>query len=200
MCPYCIGTGRDPFQKGKLCSVCEGWARVPDEETAPLPSAGRTEGSVTSRKGESEASSAGVQSGVPTARARSLEDLMRDLAGDVDVCEPVLASDAFDRLHLLRHCDMIRVLAHEVEEPLLTRIRSYTKEFPHFLFRRYVGRAIRDRYLLTPVEVLFLSPRTDDGNGHQETMIRVPATIAGEMVEDVRVGYNRMWRAADRLG
>jgi hypothetical protein len=173
---------------------------MPDEKMAHPPSSGGSDGTVTFAKDESEASFADVQPGLPAARVRSLEDLMRDMAGDVDICEPVLASDAFDRLHLLRHCDMVRVLAHEVEEPLLTRIRSHTSEFPHFLFRRYVGRAIRDRYLLTPVEVLFLSPRTEDGNGHQQTMIRVPATIAGEMIEDVRAGYNRMWRASDRLG
>ena len=200
MCPYCIGTGRDPFQKGQLCTVCEGWARMPEEKAPPLPSRAPDGPGATGAEGEPATPSYDVRPGRSGSRARSLEDLMRDMAGDVDVCEPCLAADALDRLQLLRHCDMIRVLAHEVDETVGSRIRPFTHEFPHFLFRRYLGRAIRDRYLLTAGEVLFLSPRSETGDEDPESLIRVPATMASEMIEDVRVGYNRMWRAADRLG
>jgi hypothetical protein len=95
---------------------------------------------------------------------------------------------------------MVRVLTHGVEEKALPRIRTFTREFPHFLFRRYMGRAIRDRYFLSSDGITFLDPRREAIVDELETVIRVPATVAAEMIEDVRVGYNRMWRAGDRLG
>lgn len=206
MCPYCIGTGRDPFHKGHLCSLCEGWGRVP-ERKVPAP-ANPTDGNASVAEDGRRAAGhegslsrpGGVELVSPTPSPRSLEDLLRDMAGDVDVCEPFLASDDFERIALLRGCDMVRVLAQEVEQDVLARIRPFTREFPHFLFRKYLGRAIRDRYVLTHREVIFLGPRPEAGNGASEALIRVPATVAGEMIEDVRVGYNRQWRAADRLG
>jgi hypothetical protein len=95
---------------------------------------------------------------------------------------------------------MIRVLTHDVDADVLPRIREFTRELPRFLFRQYGGREIRDRYLLTTTEIVFLGPSTDDGNGRSATPIRVPVDVAGEMIEDVRVGFNRLWSAGDRLG
>jgi len=201
MCAYCIGRGRDPFQKGQLCSVCDGWGRLPEErkESPVVPATadsngGSRPGAPLRSEAERELPPAG---GTP---ARPLESLLRDLTGDVDVCDPALGEDAFANLRQLRRCDMVRVLTHGVDDDALPRIRSFTREFPHFLFRRYMGRAIRDRYVLAADGIVFLGPRQENGDESPETVIRVPASIAAEMIEDVRVGYNRMWRAGNRLG
>ena len=199
MCPYCVGTGRDPFHKGKLCSECDGWGRVSgpadvgrDSDTVhatPHVPAGETQES-----GNSD--SLYVQ---PTRNPTQLEELLRELAGDVDVCDPSLTEDSLNRLRLLDRCDMIRVLTYDVDADLFPRIREFVLELPRFLFRRYGGREIRDRYLLTGAEVIYLGPGPGDGDDDSPTLIRVPADMAVEMIQDVRVGFNRLWSAGDKL-
>ena len=189
MCAYCVGTGRDPFKKGKLCTICDGWGRLPDKEPSSPAK---------------DSASNGRQRQQPTAseprRSDPLIGVMRDMVGDVEVCDPSLSADSLERLRLLRHCDMIRVLTHDVDADLIPRIREFTRELPRYLFRKYGGREIRDRYLLTPSEIIFVGPRTEGSNGVPRAVIRVPAELAGEMIQDVRLGFNRLWGAGSRLG
>ncbi len=200
MCPVCIGKGRDPFHKGQLCSVCDGWGRLPGEEDS-----GRTVDMVRAVPKQPVAET--DEPGDPDplydrhpGNPNELEDVLRSMVGDVEVCDPSLAAVSLDRLRLLRRCDMIRVLTDDVDADVVPRIREFTRELPRFLFRRYGGREIRDRYLLTTTEIVFLDPSTKDGNGRSPTLIRVPVDVAGEMIEDVRVGFNRLWSAGARLG
>ena len=200
MCPYCIGRGRDPFHKGKLCSACDGWGRLAGKDDS-----GRTVDRVRTAPKQpiAETNEPGdldpLYDGHPGDR-NQLEDVLRSMVGDVEVCDPSLAVNSLNRLRLLCRCDMIRVLTHDVDADVLPRIREFTRELPRFLFRRYGGREIRDRYLLTTTEIVFLDPSTRSGNGRSPTLIRVPVDVAGEMIEDVRVGFNRLWSAGDRLG
>lgn len=200
MCPYCIGKGRDRFHKGQLCSVCDGWGRLPGKEetehtvdkvhaTPKKPVAGPEE------RGDRDPPYDGH-----TGDPNRLEDVLRSMVGDVEVCDPSLTKSSLDRLRLLDRCDLIRVLTHDVEADVLPRIREFTRELPRFLFRLYGGREIRDRYVLTTTEIFFLGPSTEGGNGRSPTLIRVPVEVAGEMIQDVRIGFDRLWRAGDRLG
>jgi len=189
MCPYCIGKGRDRFHKGQLCSVCDGWGRLPSgEDSGPtvdiVHAAPKQPVAETNEPGDPD----------------PLEDVLRSLVGDVEVCDPSLAASSLDSLRLLRRCDLIRVLTHDIDADVLPHIREFTRELPRFLFRRYGGREIRDRYVLTKSEIIFLGPTTEDGNGPPPTLIRVPVEVAGEMIQDVRVGFNRLWSAGNRLG
>ena len=200
MCPYCIGRGRDPFHKGQLCSACDGWGRLAGKDGSRrtvdmVRTAPKQPIAETNEPGELDP----LYDGHPGDR-NQLEHVLRSMVGDVEVCDPSLAANSLNRLRLLCRCDMIRVLTHDVDADVLPRIREFTRELPRFLFRRYGGREIRDRYLLTTTEIIFLGPSTDDGNGRSATPIRVSVDVAGEMIEDVRVGFNRLWSAGDRLG
>lgn len=206
MCPYCVGKGRDPFERGKLCSICDGWGRLPerrDPEPVAIP-AGGARAAVGATGPGNRVSSGGrglaLPTGVWVAPAVDLEKLLADLTGDVDLCEPRLAGDTLERLRLLARCDLIRVLTQEVDAEAYPHIREFTRELPRFLFRRYGGRVIADRYVLTPSEVVFLRPTGKDESSGLPSAIRVPATMAPEMVEDLRAGFNRMWSAGERLG
>ncbi len=198
MCPFCVGTGRDSFRKGRLCSACDGWGRVhgpADTEratetthTAPRKPAGDTE----------ECDSASLQ-GAAVQHANDLENLLCELMGDVAVCYPSFTEESLAGFRLLTRCDLIRVLTCDVEADLLPNIREFVQELPRFLFRRYGGREIRDRYLLTSTEVIFMGPGAADHNGHSPTLIRVPVDVAGEMIQDVRLAFNRLWAAGNSL-
>ena len=200
MCPYCIGRGRDPFHKGQLCSACDGWGRLAGKDDS-----GRTVDMVRTAPKQpiAETNEPGnldpLYDGHPGDR-NQLEDVLRSMVGDVEVCDPSLAANSLDRLRLLLRCDMIRVLTQDVDADVLPRIREFTRELPRFLFRRYGGREICDRYVLTTTEIVFLGPSTEDCSGRSATLIRVPVDVAGEMIEDVRIGFNRLWSAGDRLG
>jgi len=213
MCPYCIGKGRDPFARGKLCSACDGWGRLPGKEQPEQAVAtlqGTPAGDMPSRRSSSGGGGVDAAPGVPKGAAAAgphsrapaadrLDDLLGDMVGDVEVCVPSLDAGSLDRLRLLRRCDLIRVLAHDVEVGLVPRIRQFTRDLPRFLFRRYRGREIQDRFVLTPSEIIFLEPRPQEGNGRESMLIRVPSSVASEMIEDVRAGFDRKWRAAERL-
>jgi hypothetical protein len=121
------------------------------------------------------------------------------MAGDVDICDPSLNEGSLDRLRLLDRCDMIRVLTHDVDANALPRLREFVRELPRFLFRLYGGRELRDRYLLTSTEIIFLSPGPSDGNDDSATLIQVPADVAGEMIQEVRLGFNQLWSAGNKL-
>lgn len=198
MCPFCIGTGRDSFRKGSVCSACEGWGRVASRKDPvaaggaepPRPkSASNGSGNPDRSVDQCEAS--------PSDR---LDDLLRNLVGDVDVCEPSLDAEGLRRLRSLSRCDLIRVLAHDVDGDVARRVREFTRELPRFLFRRYRGRQIYDRYVLTPGEIVFLGPGAEDGDTGTPELIRVPFSVARDMIEDVRLDFDRRWAAGDRLG
>lgn len=201
MCPYCIGKGRDPFHKGRLCTACEGWGRLPDRKEIAT-----TEGATRTGTDRPDVAAKGREERDPPPIDRAtlptdpLEDLLRDMVGDVEVCEPSLDEECLERLRLLRRCDLIRVLAHDVDAHVVPRIREFTRELPRFLFRRYGGQEIHDRYVLTPSEIVFLGPRAGDGNGRGSALIRVPLGVAREMIEDVRLGFDKRWSAGERLG
>lgn len=198
MCPFCVGTGRDPFRKGKLCEVCDGWGRVPGPAKSGQ-AAETTHDTPRDSAGETyEGDSASLSVETPHHPNR-LEDLLRDLVGDVDVCYPSFTTESLDHFRLLERCDMIRVLTCDVEADVLPRIREFVRVWPRFLFRRYGGREIRDRYLITCTEIIFVGPSPEDANGHSPTLIRVPADVAGEMIQDVRLGFNRLWGAGNTL-
>lgn len=198
MCPFCVGTGRDRFQKGKLCVACDGWGRAAGP-AEPGRAAQATD--AASREAAGEAKEGDLASpGVETPHhANQLEDLLRDLVGDVDVCYPSFTVESLDRFRLLERCDMIRVLTCDVEADVLPRIREFVRESPRFLFRRYGGREIHDKYVLTNTEVIFVGPSPKDANGDSPTLIRVPVDVAGEMIQDVRLGFNRLWGAGNTL-
>ncbi len=184
MCPFCIGTGRDPFQKGKLCSACEGWSRLP----GPAEAAGVVDTKLP------------APPAAPTsAGADPLQELLPELAGDVDICDPSLDEDSLDRLRLLDRCDLIRVLTHEVPTAALPRIREFVRELPRFLFRQYGGRQLRDRYVLTSSEIIFVRPLDPAQADESPGLIRVPESFAREMIQEVRLGFNRSWSAGSTL-
>jgi hypothetical protein len=141
--------------------------------------------------------------GLPSATAAEslgLDDLYRDLMGDVDVCEPAITEASLDRLRLLRRCDMIRVLTQGVDDRLIPLFRGFTRELPRYLFRRYEGRPLHDRYILTPTEIVFLAPPREVADGESPALFAVPVGAAGEMIQEMRLGFNRLWGAGERLG
>ena len=201
MCPYCIGKGRDPFHRGKLCSACDGWGRLPrtEERTYSAHEVAADLDRPEPMAPDLESSDLPYASHAPPA-PDGLEALLRGLVGDVEVCDPTLDAEFLDRLRLLRRCDLVRVLAHDVDDEVVPRIREFTRELPRFLFRRYAGREIHDRFVLAASEIVFLGPDARDRDGRTPTLIRVPMDVAREMLEDVRMGFNRRWSAGERLG
>ncbi len=199
MCPYCVGTGRDRFHKGKLCSACDGWGRVAGSADAGRMADTAQAGPRRSARKASETGDSGSPRGSTPRNPTQLEDLLREMAGDVDICDPSLNEGSLDRLRLLDRCDMIRVLTHDVEANALPRIREFVRELPRFLFRLYGGRELRDRYLLTSTEIIFLGPGPSDSNDDSATLIQVPADVAGEMIQEVRLGFNQLWSAGNKL-
>lgn len=200
MCPYCVGTGRDRFHRGKLCSACDGWGRVAGSaDSGRVTDTAQTVPRVPDGKGQETESSA-APGGLKPGNLTELEHLLQEMAGDVDVCDPTLNEESLDRFRLLDRCDMIRVLTYDVDANALPRIREFVRELPRFLFRLYGGRELRDRYMLTSTEIIFLgpSPRGDEGDD-SPALIRVPANVAGEMIQEVRLGFNQLWGAGNKL-
>jgi hypothetical protein len=183
MCPFCIGTGRDPFHKGRLCSACDGWSRLPGPAEAAR---------IADTQPPAPAD--------PTARGPDpLQKLLQELAGDVDICHPSLDEDSLDHLRLLDRCDMIRVLTYDVQAAALPRVRDFVRELPRFLFRQYCGRELRDRYVLTTSEIVFVGPMNSGETADSAGLIRVPEAFAGEMIQEVRLVFNRLWSAGNTL-
>lgn len=200
MCPYCIGTGRDPFHRGSLCACCDGWGRKSDQEQPSRAEDVRVAAPpVTDVEGGSDGPGAPGEASDPEVRGR-LEDLLEGMGGDVEVSEPSLGVESLRRLRFLRNCDLVRVLAYDVDRETLSGVRGFTRELPLFLFRRYRGRELRDRYVMASNEIVFLEPQPRGGGEGGSRLIRVPASFAGEMIEDVRSTFDRVWRAAERLG
>ena len=128
MCPYCVGTGRDRFHKGKLCSACDGWGRVADPAEAGRVADTAQAAPRRSARKASETGDSGSPRGSTRRNPTQLEDLLREMAGDVDICDPSLNEGSLDRLRLLDRCDMIRVLTHDVDANALPRIREFVRE------------------------------------------------------------------------
>lgn len=218
LCPFCSGTGRDPYRidvcrvcRGKgalpddrrdnpLCPFCEGTGRDPYDliECRKCGGWGRLPGEPT----ETEVVIF-VQAGSPRTAQLRLRDLFRELRGELRVCDPYYGTGSLLRLDLLTHCNKIRFLTRQADSKEQSFVDKALKEFvsqrPNVEFRKASSNNLHDRYILADEEIVILGHGLKDVGAKNSFVIRLRREMCEDIMGILAASFDNEWVAATPL-
>lgn len=180
-CRFCLGTGQGTGKFG-LCPVCKGYGRLRANLETPDPDAPFV---------------FFVEAGQPRTAHLGLAELFKDVKGEIRVCDPYYGTGSLLRLDLLRHCSPIMFLTKNPqrnERHLLPRaLQEWRREHGAIEFRESVNSDLHDRYVLSGTELIILGHGLKDVGNKESFVVRIPISLAQDMVIAVRVSFDQKW-------
>ncbi len=183
-CSLCLGTGLARSLQG-FCEVCKGYGLLPPLSSEPNPDAPFV---------------FFVESGQPRTAHLELSALFQEVTGDIRICDPYYGTGSLFRLDLLKHCSSIKFLtknADRQETAILPRaIKEWKRQHATTEFRENAGADLHDRYILSDAEIILLGHGLKDVGNKDSFVVRIPSSIASDMVSSVRDSFEDKWSRA----
>ena len=183
-CNLCFGTGLARDSSG-FCEVCHGYGLLPPLSSQPNPNAPLI---------------FFIEAGQPRTAHLELSALFHEVAGDIRICDPYYGTGSLLRLDLLKHCSSIRFLtknADRNESAILPRaIQEWKRQHGTTEFREDTDSALHDRYILSDIEIILLGHGLKDVGKKDSFVVRIPTSLAGDMVQSVRDSFDDKWARA----
>lgn len=189
MCPSCKGTGIGLRTDG-LCVVCQGYGYV-----APVVQPSQLEGPPVIF----------FKSGQPRTAHLKIDELFRGLTGQLCVCDPYYGTGSLLRLDSLANCAPIRFLTkhpdrNEEKRGILPRaLAEWKTQHGGINFRESSTNDLHDRYLLTDNELILMGHGLKDVGNKDSFLIRIPTSIAVDIVKSVRTQFDQEWDKASAI-
>lgn len=144
-----------------------------------------------------------VEAGKPRSAHLQLAEVFTSLRGELGICDPYYGTGSLLRLDTLAHCGPVRMLtqtADSAEQLWLPRaLTEFIREHRAFEFRRYAGRDLHDRYILTANELILLGHGLKDVGRRESFIVRLRRETAGDLIDDLRASFDSKWAAASPL-
>lgn len=183
-CNFCLGTGIGSDPRG-FCDVCKGYGRLPGLSDVANPNAPFV---------------FFVEAGQPRTAYLELAELFKGVSGKIEICDPYYGTGSLLRLDLLKHCSPIRFLtknADRNEAAILPRaIQEWKRQHGATEFREDTGSELHDRYIVTDAELILLGHGLKDVGNKDSFIVRIPTSLAGDMVQSVRDSFEQKWASA----
>jgi len=220
LCRLCSGLGKD-ICTGRLCSFCKGRGELPDDPNRTMlcrPCYGLGKSILTGQICElcggygmvaplgSDTTPADaplvffVEAGTPRTVHIRLQDIFRQLSGEVCICDPWYGMGSLLRLDLLQHCSPIRFLTQNPgrneKQTLSKALQEWKSQHGDVEFRRYGGRDLHDRYVLAHDELILLGHGLKDVGSKDSFTVRVTRELAVDLIKDVRDSFDAKWQSA----
>lgn len=184
-CVLCNGWGRDSVT-GRICQVCGGYGIL-----APV---------VTDTTPADAPLVFFVEAGTPRTVHIHLQDIFRHLSGEVCICDPYYGMGSLLRLDLLKHCSPIKFLTQKPnqneKQTLPKALQEWKSEHGNVEFRRYGGRDLHDRYVLSQYELILLGHGLKDVGSRDSFIIRITRELADDLIKDIRDSFDTKWQSA----
>lgn len=215
ICPPCRGTGRHHYYANALCPVCGGWGRLRTPFREVLKSGGRAPiallkygyeriynlANTITRKPKVTVTM--IEAGKPRTAHLKLEKMLSDLRGSVQICDPYYGTGTLLRLELLANCNEVRFLTHTPdtgERAILPRaISEFKKEYPQMQFRNSEAGDFHDRFVISESEIILIGQGLKDLGNKESFVIRLPNSIAHDVITSARENFERKWQSATLL-
>jgi len=189
-CRPCKGTGIHPGYSTKICEVCGGW------------------GLTKNNQNESYLQSNGlsvffVESGKPRTAHLDIRELLKNLNGTVRICDPYYGTASLYRLDLLKQCKEILFLTSKPDskekEFISKAISEFKKEHGSFLFKKTNSKTLHDRFILSDSEIILLGHGLKDIGNKESFVVRLPKSLAGDIIDQVKISFDEKWKVANEL-
>jgi hypothetical protein len=183
-CRRCSGTGMGagPF---RTCLVCKGYGKIRPAASNPDP-----EGPLIFS----------VEAGKPRTAHLALTELFNTVSGEIRICDPYYGTGSLVRLDLLTHCSPIRFLTKKANSAEASHLPRYLQEWKQqhgaVEFRKAAGQELHDRYLLSDAELIILGHGLKDVGNKDSFVIRIPHSLAPDMLVSVRTSFDQRWQSA----
>lgn len=211
-CPYCKGTGRDPFAL-ELCPVCKGSGRLrafPEEQSVKCrfcEEEGRDpyrDAPCRKCKGHGVIYAGPIEcvyiSGEkPYSDRRTIEEILKQVTGEVRICETYFGNDTLDLLRNLPDTCTVRVLIGkntDVSSKLSREIRAFRTERPRFKFRHYKQPGLHDRYLVDDGRLIILGHGLKDIGKKESFAIFLEKSLVPTIISENLKAFEDRWNSA----
>ena len=139
----------------------------------------------------------------PRTARRELHEILGELQGTIRICDPYFGVRTLDALEMIRDDREVRFLtahisgdAARVQGPL----QDFRKERPKTELRRHDGPSeLHDRYVLSDSMLLLVGHGLKDIGGKESFVVAVPRSLASDLLEEVRGGFDRRWGTSKPL-
>ena len=180
-CSFCLGTGIGSDSFG-LCHVCKGYGRLRAHSETPDANAPFV---------------FFVEAGQPRTAHLELAELFKDVTGEIRICDPYYGTGSLLRLDLLKHCSPIKFLTKNADRNdahLLPRaLQEWKRQHGATEFRENVGTDLHDRYILSDTELILMGHGLKDIGNKDSFVVRIPSSLAPDMVVSVRSSFDQKW-------
>jgi hypothetical protein len=189
-CHACKGSGIEPGHYYTLCKKCGGWGR---RERKPAIDDGEIVGPTALM----------IEAGTPRTAHLEVSSLLNSLTGDIRICDPYYGKGSMNRLDEIRSCTSVKFLTHtpDSREKLIlpTAIAEFVRERPEFVFRKYKGNDLHDRFILSADELMIVGHGLKDLGNKESFVIRLDRSLAGDLIDSVRQSFDQKWANTDPL-
>lgn len=214
-CPYCFGTGRDPFILGP-CQVCKGEGRVrafPKNQSVICRYCNETGRDPYKNAPCSVCHGYGVISAGPIefvyvsgdkpySDRRTIGNILEQATGMVRICETYFGIDSLVLLRSLPATCTSRVLVVNLTDNpnrLSREVNTFKKEYPSFEFRRYAQRGLHDRFLVDDRGLVILGHGLKDIGKKESFAIFLEKSLVPDIVREVSRTFDNRWKSATPL-
>lgn len=221
LCATCLGTGRSRFRISDLCPVCRGRGTLPDdpsltEKCRPclgtgLSIDGQTVCSLCGGVGliapavPNGGSGEGplvffIEAGKPRTAHLTLVEVFSGLSGPLAICDPYYGLGSLVRLDALKHCTPIRFLTKNADRTDISTfpraVSEWKREHGDLEARLSSSKDLHDRFIHSPSELVILGHGLKDIGNKESFVIRIPRTIAPDMMDEVLKSFDCKWSVA----
>jgi len=186
-CPVCKNhPGRFPGRYD-ICSQCDGWGKLRDED-------------VVAKK---NLTIMVLKEGKPHTAHSEIADIFKDLSGVIRVCDPYYGTGSLSRLELLQECQSIMFLTKKPDSSEKTyinkRIEEFNEEYPQFKFRKFKGKGLHDRYILSKEKLIILGQGIKDVGKKESFALVVDRSILGHIIDDLIQSFDNKWANSESI-
>jgi hypothetical protein len=144
-----------------------------------------------------------IESSQPRTARLKLGEILSGFTGLVRICDPYYGLRTLDSLDQVPRACSIKFLTSKTNEnglKLTGAISDFKKQRPNCEFRT-AGKAagIHDRYVVTPSQILIVGHGLKDIGGKESFIIKLEASLAGDLVTDTIASFDLKWNLATVL-
>ena len=211
-CHFCNGRGKKDGIMPQLCPECGGWGNRepsyvsdPNQRLAQLVSelGVRQHISEDLTQSESKVQILQINAGRPNSAHMEVAELFGALSGLAMVCDPYYGQGSLARLSEIDSCSSVRVLTSKPDSKeksfLPKRLEEFTKEYPQFEFRKYKGKELHDRYIVTDDNLILMGHGLKDIGGKESFVVKLDRSLAGDTIDSLKNSFDSKWNAAEPL-
>jgi hypothetical protein len=141
-----------------------------------------------------------VEANTPRTARKKLDELLKDIKGDVRVCDPYYGSRTFDVLELFPKSSAVLFLSGFTSEKiskLQSILSDFKKERPKTEIRIVDNvKDLHDRYILCDDSFMIIGHGIKDIGNKDSFIIKIDKTLSPDLWQQIKNNFDHRWKSA----